>query len=514
MSTTDVAAGELDRKIEHILEDADRLFLSTSVDGNSSGASVFFARDGVEDLVFFTFTPSRKAEQIRFNPRVQAVVWPAGQDGIRGVQIEGVCHRIKGEAEVRRARDAILGVTRAFTAYMDDPYLIRNGLVGYYRLKPITTKYVDFHAEPQFQWREYPHNEPGPLRALLGSAARRGLLWLRAVRAPFFTATLVPVLLGASVAYGDMRSADQLYLWSWQIFWLGLIGALLAHAGTNLANDYGDHTSRNDELNKAFSPFNGGSRVIQSGLMQPSKMLFASAVCFVVTVVIGLALNRQLGGSALANTPLLWVGVLGCVLGITYTLGPFRLGYRGLGELAIAVGFGPLMVLGMHYVLTAAAPAPWRWHDALLSSLPVSVFVVLIVWINQFQDVPADARVGKRNWVVRLASGFGEGLVYERPLRLFAVLNLLGFALVLTVALAGLGDTGLGTPYALLALLPAAAVVYALRRAHAWLRAWNAEGADRSRLPYELLTVNALTIAVHLTTGLLLVAAYWLDAVR
>ena len=56
----------LDKKIENVLDSADRMFIATSVGGNSSGASVFFSRDG-EDLVFFTFHPTRKAEQIRLN---------------------------------------------------------------------------------------------------------------------------------------------------------------------------------------------------------------------------------------------------------------------------------------------------------------------------------------------------------------------------------------------------------------------------------------------------------------
>ena len=57
----------LDSKIENVLDSADRMFIATSVGGNSSGASVFFSRDR-EDLVFFTFHPTRKAEQIRLNP--------------------------------------------------------------------------------------------------------------------------------------------------------------------------------------------------------------------------------------------------------------------------------------------------------------------------------------------------------------------------------------------------------------------------------------------------------------
>ena len=88
----------LDKKIENVLDSADRMFIATSVGGNSSGASVFFSRDG-EDLVFFTFHPTRKAEQIRLNPRVHVVIWPKGQEGIEGLQIDGECYKIKDEEE-------------------------------------------------------------------------------------------------------------------------------------------------------------------------------------------------------------------------------------------------------------------------------------------------------------------------------------------------------------------------------------------------------------------------------
>ena len=92
----------LDNKIENVLDSADRMFIATSVGGNSSGASVFFSRDG-EDLVFFTFNPTRKAEQIRLNPRVHVVIWPKGQEGIEGLQIDGECYKIKDEDEKKKA---------------------------------------------------------------------------------------------------------------------------------------------------------------------------------------------------------------------------------------------------------------------------------------------------------------------------------------------------------------------------------------------------------------------------
>ena len=499
----------LDEIIGGILDEADRMFLATSVDGISSGASVFFARDG-HDLLFFTFNPSRKAEQIRINPKVQVVIWPKAQEGIRGLQIEGGCHQIRHPGEQRLAHDKILGVTDAFRSYMDDPFLNRNRVVGYYRIRPTLTKYVDFHAEPQIQWREYPENRIGAAKAMLGSAVSRLRLWIRAVRAPFFTATLVPVLLGAVIAHADLMQSSQAVTWSWKIFWLALLGAILAQAGTNLANDYGDHTTRNDEYNKVPSPFNGGSRVIQAGLLAPWKVLLAALLCFAATIGIGLYLNDFIGGGPFANTPLLWAGVAGCILGMAYTLGPLRLSYRGLGEIAIAMGFGPVIVLGTHYVLTAVTMSQWHWGRPLSASVPVAIFVMLIIWINQFQDAPADARANKRTWVVRIGEQPGYAFRYERAFAVYRALNGLGFAAIAFLGILGLAGSPLGTPYAFLALSAILLFFYANRLANTWLERWNRPDADRQRLPYELLKVNALTIGIHLATGLLLVAAYWI----
>ncbi|HES59373.1 MAG TPA: hypothetical protein ENO18_02990, partial [Caldithrix sp.] len=66
---------KLNKKINALLNEADRMTLATSSDGNTSASSVFFARDG-QDIIFFTFHPTRKAEQINVNPKVQAVIWP------------------------------------------------------------------------------------------------------------------------------------------------------------------------------------------------------------------------------------------------------------------------------------------------------------------------------------------------------------------------------------------------------------------------------------------------------
>src|SRR5688500_15078906 len=100
-------------------------------------------------------------------------------------------------------------------------------------------------------------------------------LFARATRLPFLTATLVPVLVGTAVAAWE----GSFHLLR---FVLALLGAACFHVGTNVANDYFDHLSGADEANPTPTPFSGGSRVIQQGLVGPRRMALLSAVFFLL----------------------------------------------------------------------------------------------------------------------------------------------------------------------------------------------------------------------------------------
>ena len=503
----------LDKKIEDVLDEADRMFIATSVGGNSSGASVFFNRDG-DDLIFFTFNPTRKAEQIRINPRVHAVIWPKGQEGIRGLQIDGEAYKIKDEDEKKKAYDLVLQTTEAFKEFMDDEFLIKNDVVGYYRVKPTTIKYVDFYQEEKFEWKTFPANKTSALKFALKMGLKRIGLWLRTIRAPFLTATFAPIFIGAAVAWNDLKENNLLTEWSWNMFWLVLFGASLAQIATNSSNDYFDHTSNADEINKVASPFNGGSRVIQVGLMTPGQVLLTALVSIVGTIGIGLYINQQISGEFFGNTPILWTGIIGTFLALGYTGDPIRLGYKGLGEFAIALGFGPVMVMGAHYALTISLHnnnlSLWNWAEALIASVPIGILVMLIVWINQFQDAPSDAAVGKNTWVVKTAVNDGW-MRLEKPLSLYKLFMIEAFVWVFIIGVISF-FTDFGTPYAFIALLPVLLVWKAFKMADEWMVKWNNPDADRQKVPYELLLVNVSTIAIHFITGLLLAAAYILSS--
>ncbi len=498
---------ELDTKILGMLGEANFLTIGTAVGNNPSAANVYFGNDGF-DIYFFTFNPSRKAEQIRVNPEVQCVVRPEGSEGIKELQITGNATKIKDPDEIEKAYNMVCEVTEAFKPYMDDEFLKKNDVVGYYKIKPTVIKYVDFFAEKQFEWREFPENQVNLLTKVIKGGLRKIGLYLRAVRAPFFTATIAPVAVGAAVAYFNFKSFD------WGLFGWTMLGAILAHAGTNLANDYSDHKTGNDESNKLFSPFNGGSRMIQAGLFSSTKVFILSVAMFLGAISIGLNLNTQLHGMPFAVSPLLWVGIAGVFLGIAYTGAPLRLSYNGFGDIAVMLGFGPVMALGSHYVQHAAIQPQlgWEFLPVLAASVPVGVLVGLILFINSFQDFNADREVGKRTWVVRTADT-GTIADYSKPFAIYKGALYFTFLYVFVLGISGIVYSQFSTPWILIALLPFLLAKKAMNMGGTWLERWAEENADRQQLPYELLMVNVSTIGTHFMVGILLTIGYILGTI-
>ncbi|PIP21240.1 MAG: 1,4-dihydroxy-2-naphthoate octaprenyltransferase [Candidatus Omnitrophica bacterium CG23_combo_of_CG06-09_8_20_14_all_40_11] len=288
---------------------------------------------------------------------------------------------------------------------------------------------------------------------------------------PFFTATIIPVTLGSILAWYD---TDK---FMWPRFWLAMVGALLIHIGTNLANDYFDHLWGCDEKNPNPTPFSGGSRVIQDGLIAPKKILYASLVSFILGSGIGLYLNYLCGSNII-----LILGIVGVFLGFFYTAKPFRIGYGSSGELAVGIGFGPLMVLGSYYV-----QAQTLSFKVFLISIPVGILIALVLFINEFPDYEADKTVGKRTLVVILGK--------KKAVILYHIL-LASVYLAITALM-------------IFKFLPFISLIIFLSLPLA-LRAYITSKKNFERI-YELLPANSSTIGLHSIIGLLLSAGLLLD---
>ena len=296
-----------------------------------------------------------------------------------------------------------------------------------------------------------------------------GWLIFLATRVPFLTATFVPILLGAVVARSHGVSA-------WWLTLLALIGGSAIHLGLNVANDVSDATSGADEANVNPTMFSGGSRMIQYGLVSLDAMKKTAWACYAVGIGIGFYLTATRG------IELLWIGMAGVFLSISYTAPPLKLVHRGLGEIAVALGFGPIMVLGTYFVVTKEL----SW-EAFYASLPVALFIMLVLYVNQVPDRPADEKAGKRTIVVRL----GKGAIVAGYVASVAV----AFGLIAVGAI-----TGIMPIWTLLALgtIPLALQVYKALSSH-------------YESPYELMAGMGKNIMLHLFTGLLLVAAYVIE---
>src|SRR5712692_7659383 len=211
-------------------------------------------------------------------------------------------------------------------------------------------------------------------------------LWMRIMRVPFLQATLIPVTLGGVIAWQVVK------VFRWDLFLLTLLGASLIQIATNMFNDYFDFKSGNDLQVKHQNPFAGGGRILTAGLISPTKHFLVSSAFLLLGCLIGLYFVFVQG-----LTSLFWLGLIGVISSYFYVGPPFKLAYRGIGELIVGLNFGPVMTLGAYYVQAHSfAIAP------LLASIPVGLLIAAVLWINEFPDMDADNAVGKKTLVLRL----------------------------------------------------------------------------------------------------------------
>lgn len=211
-------------------------------------------------------------------------------------------------------------------------------------------------------------------------------LYFLAARPQFLPAIALPVGLGAAAAW---RYTGRFNL---TFFILSLLAAMLYHAGMNVLNDYFDYKNGTDNINEnALTPFTGGSRFIQKGLLTPGATLMYGACLIAFGSAIGIYLSYA------ASPLLLVIGAVGLFSGYFYSAPPIFLAGRGLGELTVGLNFGLLTVLGSYIVHAEAISS-----EPVLASLPLSFLITAILYINEFPDYEADKRTGKRNLVVIL----------------------------------------------------------------------------------------------------------------
>lgn len=301
--------------------------------------------------------------------------------------------------------------------------------------------------------------------------------WLVITRAPFLTAVIVPILIGAAwVAANNIVTPFPTAK-----FFLALFAGILLHVAANTFNDYFDWTSGTDAANNDyFLPYSGGSRSIELGLVSERSLLAVGTISLLLSAGMGVLLALQSGWGVLA------FGLVGAFFAYFYTAPPLRLAARkGLGELAVGLSFGPLAVAGTVYALTGRAALV-----DYLAGVPIGLLTIAILWINQFPDEEADKASGKENLVVVLGK--------ERARYGYVLLMVAAFGLALYWTLvSGIFPIG--------ALLILGGAPLAIQASRVILREYK----ERS-----LVRANVTTIQLHAIAGLLMAAGiFWSESI-
>jgi len=181
--------------------------------------------------------------------------------------------------------------------------------------------------------------------------------WLIASRAGVLVITFISAGLAGLFAYG----AGKFDLGLWLLVTLGL---LLAHATNNQLNDFTDYVRGVDRNNYIRTQY--GVHTLEHGLLTKRQLLAYIAVTGGLALLIGAYLVYLRGFPALALLG------FGAFFVLFYT---WPLKYIGLGEVAVLLVWGPLMIGGGYYIVTGL----WDWNVAL-AGLPYAIGATTIIF--------------------------------------------------------------------------------------------------------------------------------------
>ena len=199
-------------------------------------------------------------------------------------------------------------------------------------------------------------------------------------------ASFAGMFLGACAAARDGELS-----WRWLL--LTVLGIFCLEVAKNASGEIVDFDSGTDLAVKPEdrSPFSGGKRVLVDRLLNRRQTIAIAAVAYLLGIVAGLIIVVY------REPRVLWLGVAGVACAYFYHAPPLRFSYRGLGELAVGLCYGPLITSGTYLVQRGAITL-----EVVLVSLVLGLLIAAFLWINEFPDYQADLQSGRRNLVVKL----------------------------------------------------------------------------------------------------------------
>ncbi|WP_319500334.1 prenyltransferase [uncultured Draconibacterium sp.] len=252
---------------------------------------------------------------------------------------------------------------------------------------------------------------------------------LKMIRAPFLSSIIAPIVIGTLWSAGVKESFDVLNFIVVLLIGIGL------HVATNVYNDIYDTLQGTDKVNVHRNESSGGSGVLLDNPELMGKMYFLAraglSIALLGTIALTFLIKNEL-------RVLLWVLFLvSAFFSKYYTAPPFKLAYRGWGEVSVWLAFGPMAILIAAVSQNMAVQPHLLW---LMPTTGLSTSSILLV--GQMIDLDADREGGKHGVASRMGTRF-TSMLYV----------LVQVALVLNILVLFAGYPGKTWPL-LLALLP------------------------------------------------------------
>ena len=212
--------------------------------------------------------------------------------------------------------------------------------------------------------------------------------WLIATRASVLFMTFTAAALGGLMAW-------RVDLFAWQPWLAATLGLLFAHATNNLLNDWTDSRRGIDKNNYYRNQY--GVHVLEDGLMNTRQFWTYLGVTGCIALLLGAWLVWERSGLTLN------LMLAGAFFVLFYT---WPLKYYGLGEPAVLLVWGPLMVGGTFYVVAGH----WSW-DVCWLSLIFALGPTSVIFGKHIDKLEEDHSKGVHSMPVILGDALSRKMV-------------------------------------------------------------------------------------------------------
>ncbi|MBI5296334.1 MAG: prenyltransferase [Chloroflexi bacterium] len=217
--------------------------------------------------------------------------------------------------------------------------------------------------------------------------------WLIATRSAVTTVTIYSCIIAGLLAWRDGN-------FSWLPWIILTLGLFIAHGTNNLLNDYTDFSRGVDKDNYFRTQY--GVHPLVQGFWNKSQQIQWFLVSGVIAFLSGIFALYYTG----FNASVIGLFAFGVLMLLFYT---WPLKYWALGELAIFLIWGPIMIAGVYFVLALGQGGDFSniWYVAL-AGIPFGLSVASINVGKHIDKMIPDKQKGVGTFPVRVGQTFAR----------------------------------------------------------------------------------------------------------